>query len=516
MKRRAFLKGAAASAALCACGGHALAETASKRRYFCDFSPGGFRSYGLKDAARRDWSLTWSFTGTVLDSAKKSIDVNAVLTDAFDLWHDAIPRLNFRKVTSGTPDIAVSVADLGPRNAKGEMVLARCAKDGSWIRINSHVDSLGANNATRGKAEDSLLSILAHEIGHALGLLHATTQSSLMFPFSDNQERLGTDDVAGIKALYGWAPVAPIGFGTDGTPAIVDCDGTLAMVWRGQGANRNLWIATSTDGKKWSPQRQFSDVGTLGNPGLAWDDAGKRLWMVWRGVGDDKGLYYKTSTDFFVKDNPRQTNAGKVASTHGPRIAIINRTPTMVWKGVNDDRSIYYSQYENGRFKPQTLIKGVGTESSPAICRDLGGGARLLWRGLKDDQALYTTHSTRSVNDWEPQQLLKWTIPGNGSKKGTTGNAFSLAGPALTYVGAGRGSRQVIYAAWHGWKGDDALWFSQLRKDTVDGKSVIAWSDQGIIPGATSTDGPSITMFKNELRVVWKGRNDTGIWTTTD
>ena len=295
MIRRAFLKGGAASVLMCACCEQALPQTAAKRKHFCGFKPSAFRAYSLKDIARRNWSLTWKFTGTVLGAAPRpgaprpTINVSSVLNDAFALWHNAVPRLAFKELTGpSTVDINVTVANLGGPDAKGDLTLASTKADGSGIEINNQVNTFGRDNAMLGRAEDSLLSVLAHEIGHALGLLHATTESSLMFAYSGNQERLGSDDVAGIKGLYGWAPVAPIGFGTDGTPAIVDCDGTLAMVWRGQGSNHNLWISTSTDGKKWAPQRIFSDVGTFGNPGLAWDDGQKRLWMVWRGVGDDK------------------------------------------------------------------------------------------------------------------------------------------------------------------------------------------------------------------------------------
>jgi hypothetical protein len=55
-----------------------------------------------------------------------------------------------------------------------------------------------------------LLTVAAHEIGHTLGLAHSEDPGALMFASYDGPRRsLGTDDIAGIQALYGVARNVP-------------------------------------------------------------------------------------------------------------------------------------------------------------------------------------------------------------------------------------------------------------------------------------------------------------------
>lgn len=55
-----------------------------------------------------------------------------------------------------------------------------------------------------------LLTVAAHEIGHALGLGHSNDPNALMYPSYNEPHRfLGRDDIAGIQALYGLASQPP-------------------------------------------------------------------------------------------------------------------------------------------------------------------------------------------------------------------------------------------------------------------------------------------------------------------
>lgn len=51
-----------------------------------------------------------------------------------------------------------------------------------------------------------LVTVAAHEFGHALGLAHSNIQGTLMFPtYAGPRRFLSPDDIAGIRAIYGIA-----------------------------------------------------------------------------------------------------------------------------------------------------------------------------------------------------------------------------------------------------------------------------------------------------------------------
>jgi Matrixin len=55
-----------------------------------------------------------------------------------------------------------------------------------------------------GGAGIDVVTVMAHEIGHGLGLAHSADPNALMFPFySGRRAYLGSDDIAGIAAKYG-------------------------------------------------------------------------------------------------------------------------------------------------------------------------------------------------------------------------------------------------------------------------------------------------------------------------
>lgn len=509
--RRTFVAGALS---WCGCCTLADAQTNPAVRWRCGVPdpsghPGGLgiQAYGLKSSGwRGKYDFTWSFAGNV-NGVGGPGTVIPVLNNAFALWSQAAPLLRFRRLSSGG-DISIGV---GPLSAP---TIGSTTADGRSITISS---SAAFSPNARGPNQ-SLLNVTAHEIGHSLGLLHATTNGSIMNPFSSAQELLGFDDFQGIRALYNWPGQQRLNFGTEQAPALCVCGDTLAMVWRGAGSNRNIWISTSRDGVNWAPQRQFGDIATIGGPALAYD--GQRLWMVWRGTGDDQGLYYKTSTDFFGRDNPPQQGLGFAGSSHGPRIAIIGGTPTMVWKGINDDHGIYASQFRSGRWQGQTRIPNVGTSAAPAICVDIDGGARMLWKGTPGDSNLWTSTAPAGSLAFTPQTRVSWTIPGNGGASPKTQLPGSAAGPSLTIMYrsptfTAPADPPVIFAAWRGIDGDQGLWFSQLNRDAPGTAPV--WSSQANIPNVGSSEPPAIAIFNNQMRLAWKGvKDDTALYTVAN
>lgn len=478
-------------------------------RPFCTFEhpPGsggsgiGPRSYATKpDGGRGKSQLTWSLAGKLPGVANPA----GTLANAFAAWRipQAAPALGFTLI-GGNADINISAADLGGPDASGLQVLGSTAANGSTIQFNSRFTW-----AATPAAGTTLLEIATHEIGHALGLLHATTANSVMYPIAQGNLALAPDDRAAIRALYGWNPQSRLEGGSEQPPALCACGGTLARAWRGTRNDSDIWFSTSTDGIGWTPQRRIPGAATAGGPSLAWD--GTRLWMAWRGVDGDDDLYWANTPNFFNGNWSGVQHLGDRASSHGPRIAIAAGGPIMVWKGIPGDQGLYFARFGGGSWGSQKPIGGVGSAAAPAICQDLDPNAvRMVWRGSNGDDSLWT--STLSGPTWQPQQQVSWVITGNGAG-GTTGVGIpgSADGPALTLV-AGK-----VMAAWRGVGGDSSLWFTQLANDVVGGRTVQEWSSQATIPNTGSSRGPGLAQFNGLLHAAWKGvEGDNALWTAT-
>lgn len=61
-----------------------------------------------------------------------------------------------------------------------------------------------AGSALASKSDNDLVVILAHELGHAIGLGHGSRPEDLMYyAFSSTQKALSTEDINGLTYLYG-------------------------------------------------------------------------------------------------------------------------------------------------------------------------------------------------------------------------------------------------------------------------------------------------------------------------
>ena len=130
---------------------------------------------------------------------------------AFDLWAKYIP-LRFVR-TYGTADIDIKFAVLdhgdgnpfdGPGNINGHAFYPRYGGD---VHLND--DQTFTAYETWGV---NLFQVVAHEIGHALGLEHTNVSDALMWPYDLGYIRnfqLHPDDIAGIRAIYGANPPPP-------------------------------------------------------------------------------------------------------------------------------------------------------------------------------------------------------------------------------------------------------------------------------------------------------------------
>lgn len=469
----------------------------------CDFAPpagaqavGGIvpQSYTLKGGSRGRSQLTWSFTGSITGVGNPLEEIRI----ACDRWASATRGLTFRRV-SGEADIVMRVGPLAGT------IIGSTTSDGRSITFD--------NRPTTTWTPVSFREVATHEVGHAIGLLHATTSDSIMFPSTGGLTALSRDDIAAVRALYGWSEQFPLSDrGSEQAPSLCACGDTLAMAWRGVGRDSDIWFSTRTAGTDWSPQRKIPGAATAAGPSLAWD--GTRLWMAWRGVDGDTDLHWTNTTDLF-RTSPTINRLGDRASSHGPRIAIVGGVPVMAWKGVPGDTSLYWARNLGGTWEPQKQIGGTGSTAAPAICQDLDPTAvRLAWRGIAGDNALYTTQITGLFP--QPQQRISWIVPGN-SQTGTVAveTPGSAEGPSLVRL------TDRIVMIWRGVESDTGLYFTQFAEDCVGGGTATSctgspvrqWSSQAPIPNRASSHSPAIAEFDGSLHAVWKGiPGDTGLW----
>jgi hypothetical protein len=462
---------------------------------FCDFldPPGsptvGPQAYVLNGSRGGKPNRTYVLAASV---TAPSFNLVTVLPQAFAPWIAAAPALGAQQVNTGPADISIG---FGAFPKPG--ILAQTAANGSSITF----------SPAAGQGRNNPVSIAIHEIGHAFGLGHNTNANSVMFPFNNNLTVLSSEDVAAIRALYGWAPQRPVrNVGTAAGPALCACGGKLLMAWRGIPDDEAIWFSTSGDGLNWQPQQALPGAGTTDSPTLAWD--GTQAWMAWKGSADDTALWYSTSSD--LKSWAPQQSVGPVGSSCAPSIAFIpGLGPMLAWRGADADEAIWYTTWSGG-WQPQASVGGVGTSDRPTLTVDVSGGPRLVWKGIEGDDGLYTTTQRGTPRlFWDPQQKVSWIQTGNPPQPNVSiGTPGSDYGPGLDSFG-GR-----VLMAWHGAGDDQDLWFTQGALGGAAPQQ-FEWSTQAQVAGFATSSRPAVAAFSGNVFLAWKGiEGDTGIYIT--
>lgn len=145
-------------------------------------------------------------------------DVDEAIRKALSVWSNVTP-LTFQKVEDEVADIMISFAyrdhhDNSPFDGPNGQ-LAHAFQPGEGLGGDVHMDEEEA--WTKDGRGYNLFIVLAHELGHSLGLSHSNDPGALMYPtysYTDPSEfRLPQDDIDGIQAIYGRsnAAVQPTG-----------------------------------------------------------------------------------------------------------------------------------------------------------------------------------------------------------------------------------------------------------------------------------------------------------------
>lgn len=186
------------------------AELSRPRCGFPD-APGGGNRVGAFVLGSR-WSkkkLSYRISkfsgGGVSPQSLSQAHVEAAIEDALGIWSDASPLTFHRVAANADIDIRFEVGAHGDGDSfDGPFrVLAHAffPEDG---RVHfDDAESWAADFPPTNPNTIDLITVAAHEFGHALGLDHSNDRGALMFPtYAGPQRFLGQDDINGIRALY--------------------------------------------------------------------------------------------------------------------------------------------------------------------------------------------------------------------------------------------------------------------------------------------------------------------------
>lgn len=188
--------------------------------------------YALEGAKWPATSITWSFATSTYD-VDASDSFSSAITGAyqgaiqwaFQQWSSVTP-LAFTQVADSpdyghAADIRIgfgaldtpSTGVIGQTNLRwsgaGSMLPDEVVRleDPGQLTLNPN----GSGSYTYAGTAATLQQVALHEIGHALGLGHASDPNAVMYAsVSTNNQTLGQTDVAGIQSLYGAPASAPL------------------------------------------------------------------------------------------------------------------------------------------------------------------------------------------------------------------------------------------------------------------------------------------------------------------
>lgn len=198
---------------------------------------------------------------------------------------------------------------------------------------------------------------------------------------------------------------------TDWTPGLATWGTGALAVWNGIGGDTRLWCSQYNESTNtWGPQYLTKIAGT-GKPvqsgsAPAIINFNGTLLMVWRGEGSNDSLYFATSTDGLVWQGNIQI-AG-AASTIQPALAIFKNRPVLCFRGGTNDDSIHSATYTGGKTPWTAVVKtgAFGTANGPSLAV-FQGQLFMTWGGA-NDTGLYWSVTDDNLNPsaWSPQRNL--------------------------------------------------------------------------------------------------------------
>ncbi|MBD0272213.1 MAG: matrixin family metalloprotease [Acetobacteraceae bacterium] len=237
----------------------------------CGFPDAEIGEFSLQGSKWPKTNLTYAFQNFSPDLTPAQI--RGAVQQAFALWA-AVTPLTFTEVgINNSPDITISFGggDHGcgfPFDGAGG-VLAHAFYPGTSLSGDTHFDELETWSVNLPPSGVDLVTVAAHEFGHALGLAHSSVNTALMAPFYGGPHRhLDDDDRSGIQALYGakkgwsgWVALGapPVGFA--GAPSVVSRNAEVCNIYV-RGNDNALWQQAFAEGR-WHGWGRHDDGGVL-------------------------------------------------------------------------------------------------------------------------------------------------------------------------------------------------------------------------------------------------------------
>ena len=150
------------------------------------------------------WNMDLSEGLVFNEELYETSDFEDAMRAAFDAWED-VADINFVE-SLGDAEISVGMRPLDEEIiGLAELTFIKLPGTDQFISADLSLDS-DEEWAPFGETDLNFYAVAAHEIGHALGLLHVDDPTQLMNAFLTESD-LGEGDIAGAQELYGEAPI---------------------------------------------------------------------------------------------------------------------------------------------------------------------------------------------------------------------------------------------------------------------------------------------------------------------